>query len=90
MVEAKEGKSINLTVEILSDSPLTFGPTWSKLDEPLPSKAVVRNFFVGRNLYTSFGLSDLSFANDTGNYSLTTENECGESNLAVYIDVKGI
>lgn len=89
VIKVKEGDSLNLTVEITSDLPLTGEPTWSRSDEPLSSEAVVRNFVVNKHNYTSLGLSNLSFANDSGNYSLTVKNLCGKSSLTVYIDVTG-
>ena len=89
IVKVKEGDSLNLTVEITSDLPLTGEPTWSSLDEPLSSEAVVRNFVVNKHNYTSLGLSGVSFANDSGNYSLTAKNFCGKSSLTAYVDVKG-
>ena len=85
----KDKKSLNLTVEILGDLPLIDEPTWSRLDGPLPTNAVVANFKVDDHMYTLLGLSDVSFINDIGNYSLTTQNKCGKSSLTVYIDVKG-
>ena len=90
VVKVKDGKSINLTVEILSDLPLTGKLTWSRIDEPLSSKDIVRNFTVDDHIYTSLGIFNVSFANDSGNYSLTAQNRCGKSSLTVYIDVEGI
>lgn len=84
-----KGKSLNLTVEISSSVPLIGEPAWIKLDEPLSSKDVVKNFVVNKHIYSSLGFSNESFAIDTGNYSLSTKNACGTSSLSVYIDVKG-
>ena len=90
VVRKEEGNPLNLTVEILSSAPLIGEPTWSRLDDkPLSPKTIVRNFVVNEHDYTSLGISNLSFANDSGNYSLTTTNVCGESVLTVYVDVKG-
>ena len=90
MVIVKDKTSLNLTVEILSNVLLIGEPTWSRLDGPLSTNDIVINFKVNNHIYTSLGLSDVSFVNNTGNYSLITQNKCGKSSLTVYIDVKGI
>ena len=89
MVKVQDKRSLNLTAEILSNLPLIGEPSWSRLDGTLFSNAIVTNFEINDHTYTSLGLFNVSFVNDTGNYSLTTQNKCGKSSLTVYIDVKG-
>ena len=88
-VEVEEGGSLNLTVEVFTNTSFTAEILWSKLDDPLPASAIVINFVVNGINYTSLELFNLSFANDAGNYSLIAINECGISDLNIYIDVKG-
>ena len=88
-LDVEEGGSVNLTVEVFSNMSLAAVITWSRLDG-LPENAVVTYYVINGLNYTSLRLTNAA-AVDTGNYSLTAINECGNSNLYVYIDVtKGI
>ena len=84
-----EGESVNLTVEVITNLSLTADPTWSKLDDQLPSKATVINYTSGNQTYSTLGLPNLTSFIDTGNYTLTASNRCGTSSTFVYMDVKG-
>ena len=92
VVEVEEGGSLNLTVEVFNNMSLKFTDIiWSRLDDdPLPENAIVIDFVVNGINYTSLELFNLSFANDSGNYSLTAINECGSSDLSVYVNVRGM
>ncbi|XP_065920649.1 uncharacterized protein [Dysidea avara] len=85
-----EGESVNLTVEVITNLSLTADPTWSKLDDQLPSKATVINYTSGNQTYSTLGLPNLTSFIDTGNYTLTASNRCGTSSTFVYMDVKGL
>ena len=88
VLTTEEGNSVNLTAEIVSGLPLTDGPVWSRLDDSLPSKAVVIDFMVENKEYSSIGISNLSFGIDSGNYSLSVSNKCGKTTSFVFINVK--
>ena len=91
VVEVEEGGSLNLTVGIFTNMSINFTDIiWSKLDDPLPKNAIVIDFAVNGINYTSLELFNLSFANDSGNYSLTAINECGSSDLSVIVNVRGM
>ncbi|XP_065920286.1 uncharacterized protein [Dysidea avara] len=84
------GKSVSLIAELVSSLPLVNGPTWSKSDASLlPSEAVTKSFTVGNKSYSSLDISNVSFVQDYGNYSLSVSNICGKTSSFVFIDVKG-
>ena len=89
VLTTEEGNSVNLTAEIVSGLPLTNGPVWSRLDDSLPSKAIVIDFMVENKEYSSIEISNLSFGIDGGNYSLSASNKCGKTTSFVFINVKG-
>lgn len=89
-IEVEKGGSVNLTVEVFNNMSLSIEITWSRLNGSLPRSTLVTNFVVNRTDYTSLRLFNLSFANDTGYYSVTAINECGSSDLDVYINVTGM
>ena len=59
------------------------------IEIPLSFRAVVINFTIDNIIFTSLGLFNVSHTDDTGIYSLTVSNMCGNSSLIVYISVKG-
>ncbi|XP_065884691.1 uncharacterized protein [Dysidea avara] len=84
-----KGNNLNLTTNISSNIPLSSGyPQWIKdFRLPLPSTAVVDNYTTGGVRYSRLSLYDLSFEDDTGNYTNTVKNQCGSSFVYIYIDV---
>ena len=86
-LDVEEGGSVNLTVEVFSNMSLTAEASWSRLGG-LPENAVMTHYAFNGIKYTSLLLTDTITVN-TGNYSLTVINECGSSNLYVYIIVRG-
>ncbi|XP_065884041.1 uncharacterized protein [Dysidea avara] len=85
-----EGSNLTLVTEISSDLPLSSGyPKWI-IDGnlPLPSTAVVDNYTTDGVLYSRLSLYELSFEDDSGNYTNIVSNQCGTSSVSVYIDVR--
>ena len=48
---------------------------------------MVDNYTTGGVRYSRLSLYDLSFEDDTGNYTNTVKNQCGSSFVYIYIDV---
>ena len=84
-----EGTNVNLTTEITSDLPLSNGSvSWKVSTGPnLPKNAEVINYTAEGRMYSSLILHDLSYYDDTGNYTCTVSNDCGMSFVFVYIDI---
>ena len=88
-----EGHNLTLTTLVTSDLPLSSGyPIWGVLgDRSLPSTAVVDNYTDGGILHSRLSLYNLSYFDDSGNYTNTASNKCGTSFIFVFIQVtKGI
>ena len=52
---------------------------------------MVDNYTTDGVLYSRLSLYELSFEDDSGNYTNIVSNQCGTSSVSVYIDVrKGI
>ncbi|XP_065884414.1 hemicentin-1-like isoform X2 [Dysidea avara] len=84
-----EGSNLTLITEISSDLPLSSGEIkWIGFHRPLPSTAVVDNYTTDGVLYSRLSLYELSFEDDTGNYTNIVSNQCGTSSVSVYIDVR--
>ena len=84
-----EGSNLTLITEITSDLPLSSGDIkWVGFHRPLPSTAVVDNYTTNEVLYSRLSLYELSFEDDTGNYTNIVGNQCGTSSVSVYIDVR--
>ncbi|XP_065884527.1 uncharacterized protein [Dysidea avara] len=84
-----EGSNLTLVTEITSDLPLSSGVIkWVGFHRPLPSTAVVDNYTTDGVLYSRLSLYELSFEDDTGNYTNIVSNQCGASSVSVYIDVR--
>ena len=83
-----EGSNISLITDIATDLVLSNGsPYWSTSTGPnLPKNAKVNNYTVDG--YSSLSLYDLSYHDDTGNYTCTAVNECGMSFVYVYIEIR--
>ena len=80
------GSPFNLTATIVSDLNLT-SLHWSpsKLIGPIPNNTVAVHH--GNITITTFtSLKDASLG-DSGNYTVTAVNECGQSSLQVDVDV---
>ena len=79
-------RPFNLTATIVSDLNLTL-LYWSppELVRPLPNKTItVRN---GNKVTTTLMLLKDATLGDSGNYTLTAVNECGQSSLKMDVDV---
>jgi len=84
-----EGSNLTLITAISSDLPLSSGDIkWVGFHRPLPSTAVVDNYTTDGVLYSRLSLYELSFEDDSGNYTNTVSNQCGASSVSVYIDVR--
>jgi len=85
-----EESNLTLITTISSDLPILSGyPFWSKdFRLPLPSTAVVDNYTTDGVLYSRLSLYELSFEDDSGNYTNIVSNQCGTSSVSVYIDVR--
>ena len=92
-VSETEGHNLTLTTFVTSDLPLSSGyPIWGVLgDQSLPSTAVVDNYTEGGILHSRLSLYNLSYFDDSGNYTNTASNKCGTSFIFTFIQVtKGI
>jgi len=85
-----EGDNLTLFCEISSYLPVSSGyPKWKVYGRPhLPPTAVVNNQTVDGILYSNLSLKNLSFKDDSGNYTSIVSNQCGTSSVSVYIDVR--
>ena len=80
------GSPFNLTAIVLSDLNLT-SLYWSppELVSPLPNRTItVRNGNIVTTTFTSLNNASLG---DSGNYTLTAVNECGQSSLQVDVNI---
>ena len=82
-----EGSNLTLINTMSSDLPLS-SIKWVGFHRPLPSTAVVDNYTTDGVLYSRLSLYELSFEDDSGNYTNIVSNQCGTSSVSVYIDVK--
>ena len=87
-----EGSNITLTAAVTTDLPLSSGyPVWKVFHGTLPSTAKVDNYTNDGVLYSNLSLYNLSYYEDSGNYTCTASNECGMSSVFTFIQVtKGI
>ncbi|XP_065884169.1 uncharacterized protein [Dysidea avara] len=84
-----ERNNLTLITEIFSDLPLSSDDIkWVGFHRPLPSTAVVDNYTIDGVLYSRLSLYELSFEDDSGNYTNIVSNQCGTSSVSVYIDVR--
>ena len=84
-----KGSKLILVTEIFSDLPLSSDDIkWVGFHRPLPSTAVVDNYTTDGVLYSRLSLYELSFEDDTDNYTNIVSNQCGTSSVSVYIDVR--
>ena len=79
------GRPFNLTATIVSTLNLT-SLCWSPPGlDPLPNKTIsVHN---GSTITTTFMLLKNATLGDSGNYTLTAVNECGQNSSQIYVDV---
>ena len=84
-----EGENLTIITAISSDLPLSSSDVkWIGFHRPLPSTAVVDNYTTDGVLYSRLSLYELSFEDDSGNYTNIVSNQCGTSSVSVYIDVR--
>ena len=84
-----EGNNITLITNITSDLPLSSGyPAWRVSNHDLPSNAIVDDYVTDGVLHSTLTLYELSYYDDSGNYTNIASNECGTSLTFVYIYVK--
>ena len=92
-ISETEGSNLTLITSIISDLPLSSGyPVWEVIDhKSLPSTAVVDNYTNDGILHSKLSLYNLSFYDDSGNYTNTVSNKCGTSFVFTFIEVtKGV
>ena len=83
-----EGTNITLTATVTTDLPLSSGyPVWQVAHEMLPSNAKVDNYTIDGVLYSNLSLYNLSYYENSGNYTFTASNECGTSSVFTFIEV---
>ena len=81
--------SYTLITAISSDLPLSSGDIkWVGFHRPLPSTAVVDNYTTDGVLYSRLSLYELSFEDDSGNYTNIVSNQRGTSFVFEYIKVQ--
>ena len=74
----------SLTATIVSDLTLT-SLHWSPPDAPIPNNTTtVHHGNITTTTFTSLKNASLG---DSGKYTVTATNECGQSSLQVYVDV---
>ena len=84
-----EGSNLTLITTISSDLPFSSDDIkWVGFHRPLPSTAVVDNYTTDGVLYSRLSLYELSFEDDSGNYTNIVSNQCGTSSVSMYIDVR--
>ena len=83
-----EGSNITLTATVTTDLPLSSGyPVWQVAHGMLPSNAKVDNYTIDGVLYSNLSLYNLSYYENSGNYTFTASNECGTSLVFTFIEV---
>ena len=88
-----EGTNVTLITTITSDPPLSGYPVWivnSGFDHDLPPNSIINNTMVDGVLNSNLFLFNLSYYDDTGNYSCTASNQCGNSSVFTFIEVDSI
>ena len=87
-----EGSNITLTATVTTDLSLSNGyPVWQVFQGTLPSTAKVDNYTNDGVIFSNLSLYNLSYYEDSGNYTCTASNECGMSFVFTFIQVtKGI
>ena len=81
-----ERNNLTLITEITSDLPLSSGDIkWVAFHRPLPSAAVVDNYSTDGVLYSRLSLYELSFEDDSGNYTNIVSNQCGTSSACICV-----
>ena len=82
-----EGSNLTLVTSITSN--LSFSSDWEVIDhKSLPSTAVVDNYTTTDGiLHSKLSLYNLSYYNDSGNYTNTASNKCGTSFVFTFIQV---
>ena len=75
-------ESVNLAVQIVTNSSLINDPNWSRHNADLPDDSHVINY---GNHYTSLIIDKVSYSNDGGMYTLCVANHCGSSSLCVVL-----
>ena len=83
-----EGSNITLTATVKTDLPLSSGyPVWQVVHGMLPSTAKIDNYTIDGVLYSNLSLYNLSYYENSGNYTFTASNKCGMSSVFTFIDV---
>ena len=86
-----EGSNITLTATVTTDLSFSGYPFWKVLHGMLPSTAKVDNHVIDGVIFSNLSLYNLSYYEDSGNYTCTASNECGMSSVFTFIQVtKGI
>ena len=91
-ISSSEGINITLTTKIISDFPTLFKGSvkWkvvSGIEHNLPPTSRIDNYHIGDEVYSNLSLYNLSYYDDSGNYTCTACNKCGNSSVFVYIHV---
>ena len=88
-----DGSNVTLITIITSDPPLSGYPVWnvnSGIDHDLPPNSIINNTMVDGVLNNTLYLFNLSYYDDTGNYTCTASNQCGNSSVFTFIEVDSI
>ena len=86
-VYAYKKENLTFTTTIFSNMPLSSNDIkWVGFHRPLPSTAVVDNFTTDGVLYSRLSLYELSFEDDSGNYTNIVSNQCGTSSVSVFLE----
>ena len=80
------GEPFNLTADVISSVPLT-SLFWSppEYSAPLPNRTIIFNH--GNITIATFMLLKNASVNDTGRYTLTAINKCGQSFSTIFVRV---
>ena len=79
--------SVNLTVQITTNSSLTSSPTWSRPEANLPDDSHTMSYSKDGNDYTTLIIDRASYSDDGGMYIASATNQCGTSNLSVVLNI---
>ncbi|XP_065885439.1 hemicentin-1-like isoform X2 [Dysidea avara] len=86
-VYAYEKENLTFTTTIFGNMPLSSNDIkWVGFHRPLPSTAVVDNYTTDGILYSRLSLYELSFEDDSGNYTNIVSNQCGTSSVSVFLE----
>ena len=84
----KVNSTVNMTAQVtINNSPLTSGPTWSRINAELSKDSHTRDYSVDGNNYTTLIIDKASYSNDSGTYYLNATNQCGSSTIYTNLNI---